>query len=465
MTDDVADRASSRVPSPSGPNPRAAIILAAGHGTRMRSALPKVLHPIGGRPMLHWALALARGTGAERILLVAGAHSDAVRAEAAKFLPAGDIVIQDPPMGTGHAVSCGRAALAGFEGDAIVIFADTPLIPPETAERLFAAVAGGASVAVLGFRPADPGDYGRLVTGADGELLRIVEARDANAAEKQITLCNSGVLAAPAQLLFSLLGRVTNHNAKGEYYLTDIIGLAVGDGLQARVIETAAEDVLGVNSCVDLAAAEAVFQARKRSEMLALGVSLRAPDTVHFSFDTEIAPNVVVEPFVVFGPGVKIARGAEIRAFSWLEGAVVREGARVGPYARLRSGSDIGSLAHIGNFVEVKNVRIGDGAKANHLAYLGDGTVGAGANIGAGVVFCNYDGFDKYETHVGAGAFIGSDCALVAPVTIGAGAYTGSGSVITDDVPDDALALARGRQVVREEWALRFRAGKRESKG
>ncbi len=452
------------VPSESDRTPRAAIILAAGHGTRMRSALPKVLHPVGGRPMLHWALALARAAGAERIILVAGAHSGEVHAEAAKFLPAQDIVIQDPPMGTGHAVSCARAALAEFEGDALVIFADTPLIPPETAERLFAAVAGDASVAVLGFRPADPGEYGRLVTGANGALERIVEARDANAAEKLIPLCNSGVMAAPAKLLFSLLARVTNHNAKGEYYLTDIVGLAVGDGLQARVIETAAEDVLGVNSRADLAAAEAVFQSRKRAEMLAHGISLQAPDSVHFSWDTEIAPDVLVEPFVVFGPGVTIATGAEIRAFSHLEGANVREGARIGPFARLRKGADIGGHAHIGNFVEVKNVRIGEGAKANHLAYLGDGTVGAGANIGAGVVFCNYDGYDKYQTHVGAGAFIGSDCALVAPVTIGAGAYTGSGSVITDDVPEDALALARGRQILREGWAAYFRAEKRGAK-
>lgn len=457
MTEDTTFQVSAR-------RPRAAIILAAGHGTRMQSALPKVLHPVGGQPMLHWAIGLARAAGAERIILVAGAQSGQVRAEAAKFLPAGDIVIQDPPMGTGHAVACAREALSGFDGDAIVIFADTPLIPPEAVERLFAVLDGGASIAVLGFHPADPGDYGRLVTGADGGLVRIVEARDATDAEKRVTLCNSGVMAAPASLLFSLLARVNNRNAKGEFYLTDCVGLAVGDGLSARVIETAAEDVLGVNSRADLAAAEAAFQARKRAEMLARGISLRAPGTVYFSFDTEIAPDVVVEPFVVFGPGVKIAAGAEIRAFSHLEGAQIGEGARVGPYARLRSGAEIGRDAHIGNFVEVKNVRVGEKAKANHLSYLGDGTVGAGANIGAGVIFCNYDGFDKYETRVGAGAFIGSDCALVAPVTIGAGAYTGSGSVITDDVPDDALALGRGRQIIREGWAAEFRADKRSTK-
>jgi bifunctional UDP-N-acetylglucosamine pyrophosphorylase/glucosamine-1-phosphate N-acetyltransferase len=316
----------------------------------------------------------------------------------------------------------------------------------------------------LGFEAADPGPYGRLILGEGGRLERIVEAKEANAAERAVSVCNSGVMAAPAELLFTLLAQVRADNAKGEYYLTDVVGLANAAGKQVRAAFAPEEAFMGVNSQAELAAAEAAFQKRRRLELMDAGVSMVAPETVHLSADTTIAAGATIEPFVVFGPGVSVEAGASIRAFSHLEGCVVREGALVGPYARLRPGADIGRNAHIGNFVEVKKVTVGEGAKANHLAYLGDGSIGAGANIGAGTIFCNYDGFDKYETHVGEGAFVGSNSSLVAPVSIGAGAYTGSGSVITSDVSPDALALGRGRQVEKPDWAAQFRARKQAAR-
>ena len=439
------------------PRPRAAVILAAGQGTRMRSPIPKVLHKVGGRMMLDRAIDAAKAAGCARIVVVAGAHSPEVAAHARARLGEGNVAIQDPPLGTGHAVLAAKDVLADFDGDVLVSYADTPLLDASAVTPLFDRRAGGADLVVLGFEAVDPGPYGRLILGSEGGLERIVEAKDASAEELKVTLCNSGVLAADRALLFRLLGMVRNDNAKAEYYLTDVVGLARADG--ASVLTTLADEtvVMGVNSQAELAQAEAAFQGALRRSLLETGVSMPAPDTVMFSHDTAVAPGAVIEPYVVFGPGVTVGR-ATIRAFSHLEGAHVADDAIIGPYARLRPGAEIGAKAHIGNFVEVKAVTVGEGAKANHLAYLGDGAVGPGANIGAGVIFCNYDGFNKQRTEVGAGAFIGSNSALVAPVTIGAGAYVGSGSVITKAVAADALALTRPEQVEKTGWAARFRS-------
>ncbi len=439
---------------------RAAVILAAGQGTRMKSPTPKVLHRVGGRAMLDWVIDAAEALGCEKIVVVVSANAEAVSAHVTARLGPGSLAVQDPPLGTGHAVLAAKAALADFPGDVVVNYADGPTLTAADIEPLFDLRRAGADLAVLGFEARDPTPYGRLILGRGDQLLRIVEAKDASPAELAVKACNSGVLAAPAALLFELLAEVRSDNAKGEYYLTDVVGLANGAGKDVRVAFAPEEAFMGVNSQAELAAAEAAFQARRRIELMEAGVSMVAPDTVHLSADTEIAGGAVIEPFVVFGPGVSVETRAVIRAFSHLEGCIVREGALIGPYARLRPGADIGADAHIGNFVEVKKVKVGKGAKANHLSYLGDGSVGAGANIGAGTIFCNYDGFDKNDTHVGENAFIGSNSALVAPVTIGAGAYIGSGSVITKDVAPDALGLGRGLQVEKPGWAADFRAMK-----
>ena len=439
---------------------RAAVILAAGQGTRMRSPTPKVLHRVGGRAMLDWVIDAAEALGCEKIVVVVGAGADEVSAHVTARLGAGALTVQDPPLGTGHAVLAAKAALAGFQGDVVINYADGPTLTAADIEPLFDLRAAGADVAVLGFEARDPAPYGRLILGEGDRLMRIVEAREASPAELAVKACNSGVLAAPAALLFELLGKVRADNAKGEYYLTDVVGLANAAGKEVRVAFAPEEAFMGVNSQAELAVAEAAFQAKRRIELMEAGVSMVAPDTVHLSADTEVAAGAVIEPFVVFGPGVKIETRAVIRAFSHLEGCIVREGALIGPYARLRPGAEIGQDAHIGNFVEVKKVKVGKGAKANHLSYLGDGSIGAGANIGAGTIFCNYDGFDKNDTHVGEGAFIGSNSALVAPVSIGAGANIGAGSVITRDVAPDALGLARGEQVEKPGWAAAFRARK-----
>jgi bifunctional UDP-N-acetylglucosamine pyrophosphorylase / glucosamine-1-phosphate N-acetyltransferase len=443
---------------------RAAIILAAGQGTRMRSPLPKVLHPIGGRSMLDHAIDAAQALDCDRVVVVVGDHSPAVAARAAARLGPHNVALQDPPLGTGHAVLAARAALQGYEGDVVVTYADAPLLTAADIAPLFALRDQGADVAVLGFEPREAGAYGRLVLGDGDRLQAIVEAKDATTEQLAIRRCNSGVMAAPAGLLFDLLSQVGNANAKGEYYLTDVVGLANGRGLSVRAATAPEDAVMGVNSQAELAEAEAVFQERRREGLMASGVRMPAPHTVHLAFDTEIAPGAVIEPYAVFGPGVTVEAGAVIRAFSHLEGARVRAGAVVGPYARLRPGADIGEEAHIGNFVEVKKTTVGRGAKANHLAYLGDGRIGAKANIGAGTIFCNYDGFDKHLTVVGEGAFVGSNTALVAPVTVGDGAMTGSGSVINKDVAADALAIGRAQQVELPGWARRFRDLKRQAK-
>ena len=444
---------------------RAAVILAAGQGTRMKSPTPKVLHPVGGRAMLDRAIDAALELGCDPIVVVVGAHSPAVGEHARRRLGEGATALQDPPLGTGHAVLAVRETLAGFSGDVVITYADCPLLDAAAIEPLFDLRAGGADLAVLGFEAADPGAYGRLILGEDGALQRIVEAKEASAAELAVNACNSGVLAADADLLFDLLGQVKAGNAKGEYYLTDVVGLAAGRGLSVLTTFAPETTVMGVNSQAELAQAEDAFQAHRRRALMADGVSMTAPDTVHLSWDTQIAGGAVIEPYVVFGTGVQVEAGALIRAFSHIEGAVVRSGAIVGPYARLRPGADIGSGAHVGNFVEVKNVILGAGAKANHLSYLGDGSVGAGTNIGAGTIFCNYDGFDKSRTEIGEGAFIGSNTLLVAPVTVGDRAFTGTGSVITEDVESDALALGRARQTVKPGWAKAFRALKAARKG
>lgn len=444
--------------------PRAAVILAAGQGTRMKSPTPKVLHRIAGRAMLDHAIDAFEALGCERIVVVVGEHSPAVRAHVVKRLGEGAVAVQDPPLGTGHAVLAAKAALANFDGDVVIGYADTPLLSPADIQPLFELRAGGADLAVLGFQAGDPGAYGRLILAPGDVLLRIVEAKDASEAERAVTACNSGVLAADRAVLFDLLAKVGNQNAKGEYYLTDVVGLAKDAGLSTRVAFAPEAAVMGVNSQAELAAGEAAWQQRRRVALMKAGVTMLAPQTVFLAWDTALAGGVVVEPNVVFAEGVTVESGATIRSFSHLEGAVVRAGAIIGPYARLRPGADIGEDAHIGNFVEVKKVAVGKGAKANHLAYLGDGTVGAGANIGAGTIFCNYDGFFKYDTHVGAGAFVGSNSSLVAPVRIGEGAYTASGSVIVEDVAPDTLAVARGRQVEKPGWAAAFRAKKRAEK-
>lgn len=443
---------------------RAAVILAAGQGTRMRSPLPKVLHPIGGRAMLDHAIDAVQAADCERVVVVVGPHSPEVgRAVAARLGPEA-VAVQDPPLGTAHAVLAAEDALVGFAGDVLVTNADCPLLRAEDLQPLLDARAGGAELALLGFEPADAALYGRILTDAAGRVARIVEARDASPEELAVRACYAGMLAANRERLFGWLRRVGNDNVKREYYLTDIVRLATQDGARVSAAFASETAVMGADSLPQLAVAEQQFQARRRTELMLAGVSLIAPDTVHLAWDTRIEPGAVVEPNVVFGPKVQVEGGARIRAFSHLEGAVVRAGAIVGPYARLRPGADIGSEAHVGNFVEVKNVRMGPGAKANHLSYLGDGEVGARANIGAGVIFCNYDGFDKHRTVVGEGAFVGSDCALVAPVSIGAGAYTGSGSVITKDVASDALAIERTPQVEKPGWAAAFRERKRAEK-
>jgi len=439
---------------------RAAVILAAGQGTRMKSATPKVLHKVGGRTLLDRVIDTVEATGCERIVVVVGAGASPVRDLVAARLGEAAIAVQDPPLGTGHAVMAAREALAGFEGDVLVTNADCPLLAPHDLEPLFALRRDGAALALLGFEPHDALLYGRLIRGADGHVIRIVEPKEATPEQLAVKACYAGMLCAEKTQLFGWLDRTSNKNAKGEYYLTEIVSLAAADEVRVKAAIAPESAVMGCDTPMQLSQAEDIFQRRRRAHFLAEGVVMLAPETVHFSWDTQIEAGVTVEQFVVFAPGMSVETGALIRAFSHLEGAVVRTGAIVGPYARLRPGADIGQDAHIGNFVEVKKVTVGKGAKANHLSYLGDGTVGAGANLGAGTIFCNYDGFDKWETHVGEGAFIGSNTALVAPVTVGPGAYTGSGSVITKAVSADALAVTRPPQVEKAGWAARFRERK-----
>jgi bifunctional UDP-N-acetylglucosamine pyrophosphorylase/glucosamine-1-phosphate N-acetyltransferase len=442
---------------------RAAVILAAGAGTRLKSPIPKVLNKVGGRTIVDRVIDACEGLGCERIVVVVGNHSPQVRAHVAARLGEGAIAVQEEPLGTAHAALAAREALKDFAGDVLVTNGDVPLIEPKDLEPLFQLREQGALMGIVGFEPENQLLYGRIIRGADGHVIRIVEPKELTADQAAVKACNAGFYLASREDWFRWLPKVRNDNAKGEYYLTDVVAMASEEGL-VRAVFAPESAVMGADTQMQLSAAEAVFQERRRAHFLAEGVAMPAPGTVHFSWDTEVAAGATIEPYVVFGPGVTVESGAVIRAFTHVEGARVRAGALVGPYARLRPGADIGEEAHIGNFVEVKKVAVGKGAKANHLAYLGDGSVGPGANIGAGTIFCNYDGFDKYDTHVGANAFVGSDTALVAPVRVGEGAYIGSGSVITSDVSPDALALARGRQVEKPGWATEFRKAKLANK-
>jgi bifunctional UDP-N-acetylglucosamine pyrophosphorylase/glucosamine-1-phosphate N-acetyltransferase len=437
--------------------PLAAVILAAGKGTRMQSALHKVLHPIAGRPMLGHLLDAVATLRPAHTVVVTGAERAQVESFAA---PSGAVTaVQAAQLGTGHAVLQARAALAGFAGDVLILYGDVPLVSAETMARMVARLhADDAPAAVvLGFRPVDTLRYGRII--ADGDrIVKMVEHKDATPAERAETLCNSGLMAVRAADLWPLLDRVGNANAAGEYYLPDIVMLALADGRASAVIETAPSEVAGVNSRAELAELEASWQARRRAAAMAEGATLIAPETVWFAWDTTIGRDVTIGQNVVFGPGVTIADGVTIHAFSHVEGAAVEQGAIIGPFARLRPGAEVGAGAHVGNFVEIKKARLGAGAKANHLTYIGDAEIGARTNIGAGTITCNYDGFSKSLTRIGAGAFIGSNSALVAPVTIGDGAIVAAGSVVTRDVPADALVVARAPQAEKPGWAARFRA-------
>lgn len=443
------------------------VVLAAGLGTRMKSARPKVLHALAGRPMIGHVMATLEKLAPKRVVLVVGPGMDAVTDAARAAAPGLDIasVVQAERRGTGHAVLMAKPALSGCSGDVLVVFGDTPLLQAATLRDMVERRrASGAAVAVLGMRRRDPGMYGRLVVAPDGGLERIVEAKDASEAERAITLCNAGAMAIDGSRLFALLDQVRPRNAQGEYYLTDVVGLARAAGLTCTHAEGDAGDLIGVDSRALLAEAEATFQKRARANAMTNGATLIDPATVWFSYDTELGRDVVIGPMVVFGPGVKVADGVEIKGFCHIEGAEIREGAQIGPFARLRPGAEIGREAHIGNFVEIKAARVEAGAKVNHLSYVGDARVGAKANVGAGTITCNYDGFVKSFTDIGAGAFIGSNTALVAPVKVGAGAIIAAGSVITADVADDALAVARGEQVEKPGWAGAYRAAKAAKK-
>jgi bifunctional UDP-N-acetylglucosamine pyrophosphorylase / glucosamine-1-phosphate N-acetyltransferase len=432
------------------------IVLAAGEGTRMRTLRPKVLHEIGGAPLIAHVLNAIRGLGGATSVVV-GPDAGVLTAAIGELMPAAEVVVQHDRRGTADAVLAAKAAIARGFDDVLVLFADTPLVGTGTLRRLRAPLRDGAAVVVLGFQAADPTGYGRLIV--DGErLLAIREEKEASAAERAITLCNGGLMALRGDLALTLIERIGNDNAKGEFYLTDAVAIARDMGLEAVALETPEDEVRGINTQAQLAQAETLLQARLRNAALDAGVTMVAPETVHLCADTKLGRDVVIEPYVVFGPGVVVEDGARIRSFSHLEGARVGPGASVGPFARLRPGAQLGARVRIGNFVEVKEAEIEAGAAANHLTYIGDARVGADSNVGAGTITCNYDGFEKHRTEIGARAFIGSNSSLVAPVKIGDGAYVGSGSVVTEDIPADALALGRGRQVNKAGWAQQWRA-------
>ena len=440
----------------------AIIVLAAGKGTRMKSGLPKVMHRAAGRSLLGHVLHAAKALGPAEAVVVVGPGMDEVAVEAASVLPHACCVIQADRLGTAHAVSMAREALKGFRGTVLVLYGDVPLISPESLRQLTALA--GSGMAVLGFEAADPKGYGRLLRNDEGLVVSIREELDASPEERSIRLCNSGIIAISSTLLWELLPKIGNANAKGEYYLTDLVELAAGAGSPCRLGLCLESEVSGVNDRVQLAGIEATLQGAYRRKHMLNGVTLTAPETVFFSADAIIAEDVVIEPHVVFGPGVEIEAGVEILAFSHIEGAHIGKGARIGPYARLRPGAKIGADAHIGNFVEVKKSVIGKGAKANHLSYIGDARIGPKTNIGAGTITCNYDGYEKHLTDIGADVFVGSNTALVAPVKVGDGASIAAGSVITRNVPGDALAVARAEMDVREGWATRYRQMKAAKK-
>lgn len=440
----------------------ATIILAAGKGTRMKSDLHKVLHPIAGRPMLEHLLANLAELAPARTVVVAGDRHEQLRqALAAHSIT---VALQEPQLGTAHAALQAKAALADYSGLVMVCFGDCPMVKAETVRRLAAVLEGDARVAVLGFRPADPLAYGRIIADEAGTVRKMVEFKDATDEERAVDLCNSGVIVAHSDDLWRLLESVGNDNAQGEYYLPDVATNAIAEGLRVAVVETGEAEVQGINSRAELARAEAQWQELKREEAMTNGASLRAPETVFFSWDTEIGRDVIIEPNVVFGPGARVADGATIRAFSHIEGAEIGPGCEVGPFARLRPGAVMEKGSKVGNFVEMKKAVLGEGAKANHLTYLGDAEVGPGANIGAGTITCNYDGYFKYKTVIGPRAFIGSNSALIAPVKIGADAIVAAGSAVSRDVADGELRMVRGEQLVKPGWADRFHDAMKKKK-
>lgn len=440
-----------------------AIILAAGEGTRMKSATPKVLHTIAGRSLLAHVLDAVKASGAASVAVVVGPGRDDVSSEAVRAVPDASIFVQHERRGTAHAVLMAREAIASGYDEILVVFADTPLVRADTLSSMRKAVASGAAVVPLAFRAKDPTGYGRILVEGE-KLVAIREHKDATTDERLVDLCNAGLMALDGRFALSVLDGIGSSNAAGEFYLTDAVAVAIERGLSAVSLEAPESEVMGINDRTQLAQAEEIIQKRLRIAAMQGGTTLVAPETVHLSWDTRLGQDVIVEPNVYFGPGVSVEEGAVIHAFSHLEGARIGPGANVGPFARLRPGAHLADHAKVGNFVEIKNAEIGQGAKVSHLTYLGDATIGANANIGAGTITCNYDGFSKFRTEIGENAFIGSNSALVAPVSIGAGAFVGSGSVITKDVPPDSLAVARGHQLVKDGWATSFRARQTKKK-
>ncbi|MBL4603919.1 MAG: bifunctional UDP-N-acetylglucosamine diphosphorylase/glucosamine-1-phosphate N-acetyltransferase GlmU [Emcibacteraceae bacterium] len=440
----------------------AIIILAAGKGTRMKSSLHKVLHPLGGRPMLHHLLDTAAPLKPSRKVIVVGAGKEQVEASVGEQA---DIVVQEPQLGTGHAVQVTGDQLRGFDGDVLILYGDVPLLKQDTMQKMIDVRAEtNAAVVVLGFTPDDAKAYGRLKVGSDGNLEAIIEFKDASEDERAITLCNSGIMLLDGVKMFELLDALDNKNAAKEYYLTDVVAIAGQKKLGCVVVEADEYEVMGINSRSELAEAEAVFQNNRRKYFMDEGVTLNDPSSVYFSHDTIIGRDVTIAPNVVFGPGTEIADNVTINAFCHIEGAKIGNGASVGPFARLRPAAELGRGVKVGNFVEIKKSKIEDGAKISHLSYIGDARIGKNVNIGAGTITCNYDGYFKYPTDIGEGAFIGSNTALVAPVKIGAGAIIGAGSVITSDVNADALAVARGKMKEFGGWAAKFRTNSQNKK-
>ena len=436
-----------------------AVVLAAGQGTRMKSSLPKVLHKIAGRPMVSHLLSTVDSLNAEKAVVVIGPGMERV----AEVVAPHSVAVQHKQQGTGDAVKAAREELKGFKGSVLVLYGDSPLIRKETLEEMIRLREAGAAVVVLGFEPTDPGRYGRLIV-KDGILEKIVEFKDASEQEKAVRLCNSGVMCLDGEKLFDWLDRLNNHNAAGEYYLTDVVALARSDGETAAVVIGTQEEMAGANSREDLAMIEGIVQKQLREKFLAQGVTMTDPNTVYFSYDTVLGKDITIEPSVIFETGCVVEDDVEIKGFCHFEGTHIHSGAKVGPFARLRPGADIGRDCHIGDFVEIKNAQIETGAKVNHLSYIGDARIGSKTNIGAGTITCNYDGYFKSRTEIGAGAFIGSDTVIVAPCTIGDGAMTAAGSVITKDVEANAMAVARGKQTAVSGWAEKFRQHKKALK-
>ncbi|MCZ2204378.1 bifunctional UDP-N-acetylglucosamine diphosphorylase/glucosamine-1-phosphate N-acetyltransferase GlmU [Bartonella sp. A05] len=433
------------------------IVLAAGEGTRMKSSLPKVLHKIAGLPLICHVMSQIELAGFSQLAVVVGAGAEEVTKVVQSFRKNAMIFEQKERLGTAHAVLSARSALQKGVDDVVVVFGDTPLIEQDTLTRMRAQLASGADIVVAGFYASDPTGYGRLIE-KNGQFVAIVEEKDASDEEKTISFCNGGIMAINGKYALSLLDKINNNNMKREYYLTDIVSIASREGLDVRIVEVPFDNVLGVNNCLDLCKTDALWQKRKARNLMLSGVTVLRPESVYFSYDTDIAAGVVIEPNVYFGPGVKVESGAVIHAFSYLEGAVIGADAQIGPYARLRPGTELAQSVKVGNFCEIKQAKIGKSAKINHLSYIGDADIGVNTNIGAGTITCNYDGFNKYKTVIGDNAFIGSNSALVAPLVIENGSYIASGSVITENVPMNSIAFGRARQVIKENGATKLRA-------